>query len=46
MNIFVAGATGRVASELLKILSEQGHEVTAGARRPEAVINLPQVTAV
>ena len=46
MKIFVAGATGRVASELLKTLSEQGHDVIAGARRPEAVIELPQVTAV
>lgn len=45
MKVFVAGATGRVATELLKKLSEQGHEVLAGARRPEAVVSLPNVTA-
>lgn len=32
MNIFVAGATGRVAELVISNLVEQGHTVTAGAR--------------
>ena len=44
MKIFVAGATGRVATELLKKLSAKGYQVVAGARRPEAVVELPNVT--
>ncbi|WP_423214764.1 SDR family oxidoreductase [Streptococcus equinus] len=43
MKIFVAGATGRVASKLLKRLSDKGYDVIAGARRPEAVVELPNV---
>lgn len=43
MKIFVAGSTGRVATELLKKLSAKGYQVIAGARRPEAVIELPNV---
>lgn len=41
MKVFVAGATGRVASELIKDLVEAGHEVIAGARNPEK-ISLPE----
>lgn len=37
MKVFVAGATGRVAGELIKDLVAAGHDVIAGARRPEAV---------
>lgn len=44
MKIFVAGATGRVASKLLKKLSAKNYQVIAGARRPEAVVELPNVT--
>ncbi len=44
MKIFVAGATGRVATELLKKLSAKRYQVVAGARRPEAVVELPNVT--
>lgn len=44
MKIFVAGSTGRVATELLKKLSAKNYQVIAGARRPEAVVELPNVT--
>ncbi len=43
MKIFVAGSTGRVATELLKKLSAKNYQVIAGARRPEAVVELPNV---
>lgn len=46
MKIFLAGSTGRVANETLKKLSEKGYDIIAGARRPEAVVALPQVTPV
>lgn len=35
MNIFIAGAGGRVASVLIDKLVADGHQVLAGARRPE-----------
>lgn len=44
MKIFVAGSTGRVATELLKKLSAKNYQVIAGARRPEAVVELHNVT--
>ncbi len=46
MKIFLAGSTGRVATETLKKISEKGYDIIAGARRPEAVVALPQVTPV
>ena len=46
MRIFVAGATGRVAEFLMKDILAQGHEVIAGARRPEAVIQAEGLTSV
>lgn len=48
MKIFVVGASGRVATELIKVLVENGHEVTAAARHPENVSlkDDPHVTAV
>lgn len=46
MKIFVAGATGRVATELLKKLVLRGHSVTAGARRVSAVAEIAGVVAV
>lgn len=46
MKVFVAGSTGRVATELLKNLVAKGHSVIAAARRPEAVIQLEGVNPV
>lgn len=46
MKVFVAGATGRVAEFLMKDLLDQGHEVIAGARRPEAVIQAEGIRPV
>lgn len=40
MKIFLAGSTGQVATEVLKLLSAQGKKVIAGARRPAAVEKL------
>ncbi|WP_316667448.1 SDR family oxidoreductase [uncultured Propionibacterium sp.] len=37
MRIFVAGANGRVAGEVIVRLAGAGHEVTAGARTPARV---------
>lgn len=37
MKVFVAGATGRVARELIADLVAAGHEVIAAARHPEKV---------
>lgn len=37
MKIFVVGASGRVGNLLTAILAENGHEVYAGARRPENI---------
>jgi len=37
MKVFVAGATGRVARELIADLVAAGHDVIAAARRPENV---------
>lgn len=34
MNILIAGANGRVGSELARTLAAQGHSVRAGARNP------------
>ena len=45
MKIFIAGATGRVAEELIKELLSLGHQVVAGARSPEKVQIFPGVEA-
>lgn len=37
MKIFVAGASGRVGRELVKILVDQGHTVVAASRHPESL---------
>lgn len=37
MKIFVAGATGRVGKILVAQLAAKGHQVYAGARRPEEI---------
>ena len=46
MKVFIAGATGRVAEELIKDLVSKGHQVVAGARRPDKVISLVNVQAL
>lgn len=45
-KVFVAGGSGRVATELIKNLVNDGNEVIAGARHPENVIKLDNVTPV
>ena len=45
-KVFVAGGSGRVATELIKYLVNYGNEVIAGARHPENVIKLDNVTPV
>jgi nucleoside-diphosphate-sugar epimerase len=46
MKIFVVGSTGRVAENLIKDLVSDGHEVVAGARSVERVIEMEHVTPV
>lgn len=46
MNIFVVGASGRVATKLISYLIEEGHTITAGARHPENIIKREEVTPV
>lgn len=38
MKIFIAGGSGRVATELIKDLVDDGHQVIAGARHPENIL--------
>lgn len=45
-KVFVVGGSGRVATALIKDLVKQGNQVTAGARHPEKVVKLDNVTAV
>lgn len=45
-KVFVAGGSGRVATELIKDLVASGHQVIAGARHPEKIIELAGVTPV
>ncbi|MBU3830014.1 MAG: SDR family oxidoreductase [Candidatus Limosilactobacillus merdavium] len=45
-KVFVAGGSGQVATELIKNLVNNGNEVIAGARHPENVIKLDNVTPV
>ncbi|MCK1664554.1 NAD(P)-dependent oxidoreductase [Bradyrhizobium sp. 153] len=44
MKIAVAGASGRAGSEITRELSRRGHSVTAIARNPEKIADLPNVT--
>lgn len=44
-KIFVAGGSGRVATELIKDLVGDGNDVVAAARHPENIIELEGVTA-
>jgi putative NADH-flavin reductase len=44
MRVALIGATGNVGSRLLAELVRRGHEVTAIARNPDAIPDLPKVT--
>lgn len=46
MKIAVLGASGRAGAEITKELAGRGHDVIGIARKPEAIPNLPKVTAV
>lgn len=45
MKVAVLGASGRAGSEITKELAARGHQVLGIARKPEAIANLPGVTA-
>lgn len=45
MHIALVGASGNAGSRLLQELSDRGHSVTGIARKPEAIADLPRVTA-
>lgn len=45
-KVFIVGGSGRVATELIKDLVTNGHDVIAGARHPEKIIALDHVKAV
>jgi len=44
MHITVLGASGRAGSEITRELARRGHTVTAIARKPETIPQLPNVT--
>ncbi|WPD74076.1 NAD(P)-dependent oxidoreductase [Dickeya fangzhongdai] len=44
-HIALIGASGNAGSQILKELSERGHQITAIARHPEKIAALPGVTA-
>jgi putative NADH-flavin reductase len=46
MKIAVTGASGNAGSRITAELGRRGHRVTAIARHPENIANLPNVTAV
>lgn len=46
MRIAVTGVTGFIGSRLARALADEGHEVLALARRPDAVLAHPGVTPV
>ncbi|MHC5375357.1 NAD(P)H-binding protein [Enterococcus sp. LJL120] len=46
MKIFIVGAAGRVAEELIADLIADGHEVLAGARSPEKIKTGAKITPV
>lgn len=45
-QVFIAGGSGRVATELIRYLVASGYAVVAGARHPERVVQLTGVSAV
>lgn len=46
MNVAVLGASGRAGSQITRELAARGHQVTAVARKPQAIAAAPGVTAV
>ena len=46
MNLFLIGASGMIGSRILAELSARGHQITAAARSPENIADLPGVTKV
>lgn len=46
MKVAVLGASGRAGSEITRELAARGHDVLAIARKPEAILKAPRVTAV
>jgi putative NADH-flavin reductase len=46
MKVAVLGASGRAGSEITRELASRGHQVTAIARKPEAIPSAEGVTAV
>lgn len=46
MKVFLAGATGRVATEALKALVAKGHKVIAGARQSGRIVLMDGVMPV
>ena len=45
-RIALIGASGNVGQRLLKELSDRGHQITAIARGPDMIADLPGVTSV
>lgn len=46
MKIFVAGASGRVGTALIKNLVKDGHQVIAAARHPEKIVRDDHITPI
>lgn len=46
MKLLVIGATGRTGSEIARLASSRGHEVTAFVRSPEKVPHAPLISTV
>ncbi|KAK0341665.1 NAD(P)-dependent oxidoreductase [Sphingomonas ginsenosidimutans] len=46
MKVAVLGASGRAGSQITRELAARGHQVTAVARKPQAIAAAPGVTAV
>ncbi|QNA83563.1 NAD(P)-dependent oxidoreductase [Sphingomonas sp. So64.6b] len=46
MKVAVLGASGRAGSEITKELAGRGHQVVAIARKPDAIVDAPDVTAI
>lgn len=45
MNLFLIGASGMIGARILAEAADRGHSVTAAARHPENIAELPGVTA-
>ena len=46
MKVAVLGASGRAGSQITRELAARGHQVTAVARKPQAIAAAPGVTAI